>query len=248
MTKQKQMESVIEISGSLRNGRIVTAVESPDLVNLVLEEKKIVLLKNVFPPEMLIDLRRAVVEWGRKVEPLAVDDFDGNYHRQRAMVSHLHNFPHVLHDYNFHDFAKLEERLRAKLLGLFDPLRLLYNDLAAYDLNFEIPTAGPYLHPQLIHYPSGGGFFGRHWHNLLPQKLGFIVALSRYGSDYKGGGTVFDLDGQVVDIEGLHDLGDVCIWRYDYPHWVKQSDLRDQFAWNSEGGRWVATLPYFAKW
>lgn len=242
------MESIIEVSGSLRNGRIVTAVESSDLANLVLEEKKIVLLKNIFPHEMLIDIRQAVAEWGRKVEASTVDDWDGNYHRQRAMVSHVNKFPHVLHDYNFHDFSKLEETLSEKLRGIFDPLRLLYNDLASYDLTFEIPTAGPYLHPQLIHYPSGGGFFGRHWHNLLPQKLGFIVAMSRYGSDYKCGGTVFDVDGLVVDIEGIHDLGDVCIWRYDYPHWVKQSDLRDQFTWDSEDGRWVATLPYFEKW
>ena len=51
-----------------------------------------------------------------------------------------------------------------------------------------------------------------------------------------------------MDIEGLHDMGDISIWRYDYHHWVKQSDLKDIFDWNSENGRWLATLPSYEKW
>ena len=242
------MDRVVEIAGAIENGRIVSEAKRSELAALVLDSKKIVLLKNVFPNAMLLDIRQALLKWGRNVDPLTVDDFEGNYHRQRAMVSRLNNFPHVFHDYNFNDFAKLDADLRATLLGLFEPLRKLYNDLSGYDLKFEVPASGPYLHPQVIHYPSGGGFFGRHWHNLLPQKLGFIVSVSKYGSDYQSGGTVFDIDGRTVDIEGLHDMGDICIWRYDYHHWVKQSDLKDIFDWNSENGRWVATLPYYEKW
>jgi hypothetical protein len=101
------------------------------------------------------------------------------------------------------------------------------------------------VHPQIIQYPSGGGFFGRHWHNLEPQQLGFIVSLSKPGRDYRNGGTCFEIEGEVVDLEGRQDVGDICVWRYDHQHWVTQSDLQDKFDWDSEAGRWVATYAYF---
>jgi len=131
------------------------------------------------------------------------------------------------------------------LYALFEPLRLLYNQLTGSKIQFEVPASGPYVHPQIIHYPKGGGFFARHWHNLMPQRLGFIVALSRPKLDYSNGGTVFEIDGETVDLEDRQGIGDICIWRYDYPHWVKQSNLKDKFDWASEDGRWVATFAYF---
>ncbi|HKP72882.1 MAG TPA: hypothetical protein VJT82_08095, partial [Pyrinomonadaceae bacterium] len=208
-------------------------------------DKQIVLLKEVFPAEMLLDIRRALVRWGRETPAVGIDDFRGNYHRERAMVSHLQKWPHVFHDYNFNDFSKLDAEFRAKVFSIFEPLRVLYNELTPNDIKFELPESGAWIHPQFIHYPVGGGFFARHWHNLLPQRLGFIVSMSKYGVDYPNGGTVFDIDGELVDVEGVHDMGDICLWRYDYHHWVKQSDLRDRFDWNSENGRWVATFPYY---
>lgn len=242
------MKDVVEVSGRLEDGTVVTGMSPAELAATVVDDKKIVLLKNVFPAEMLLEIRRTVLQWGRETPLATGDDFEGNYHRQRAMVSNLNNFPHVFHDYNFNDFSKLDSKVRTLLQSLFNPLLELYNQLANYDLSFAIPVSGPYLHPQIIQYPVGGGFFGRHWHNLLPQKLGFIVSLSNYGADYPNGGTCFEIDGRIVDIEGAHDMGDICLWRYDFHHWVKQSDLKDQFSWSSENGRWVATLPYYEKW
>lgn len=243
------MGDIVEIKGRVESGKIVTGMYPCELAQIVLNDKKIVLLKEVFSESMLMDIRQALLNWGRKTAPVNADDFQGNYHRRRAMVSNLHKFPHVFHDYNFNDLSKLNRHLYSKLYGMFEPLRVLYNELTSYDTKFEIPPTGPYLHPQVIHYPVGGGFFGRHWHNLLPQKLGYIVSLSKYGTDYSNGGVVFEIDGKLVDLEGLHDMGDICLWRYDYHHWVKQSDLKDKFDWNSENGRWVATLPYYdPKW
>ncbi len=239
------MDRIVEIAARLERGRIVGPFDPAAVATEVVQNKKIVLLKNVFPAAMLGDIRQALVAWGRRTEPAAADEFRGNYHRRRAMVSRLQQAPHVFHDYNFNDLAGLPPELNARLLGLFDPLRLFYNALTAHATEFAVPSAGPYVHPQIIHYPSGGGFFGRHWHNLMPQTLGFIVSLSRRGEDYRTGGTVFDIDGDIVEMAGRHDLGDICIWRYDYHHWVTQSDLSEKFDWESEDGRWVATFAYF---
>jgi hypothetical protein len=211
----------------------------------VMDSKQIVVLKSVYPEALLSDVRDGVTAWARETAAATSDDFAGNYHRQRAMVSRLQQAPHVFHDYNFNAIFRLPEPLQSRLLAVFEPLRLLYNSLTGYHTEFAIPETGAYIHPQIIQYPNGGGFFGRHWHNLRPQTLGFIVVLSEYGRHFRKGATVFDIDGASVDMEGRQQLGDICIWRYDYHHWVSQSDLQDKFDWNSTDGRWVATLAYF---
>ena len=239
------VESVIDVAARLRDGVIETDMARDEIARRVMDRGQIVMLKGAFQDRMATAVRTAVADWGREVPAAEIDDFRGAYHRRRAMVSRVQQAPHVFHDYNFNDMAALSPELRATLLSLFEPLRGLYNDLTGAGVRFEIPETGPYVHPQLIHYPSGGGFFARHWHNLLPQKLGFIVSLSKRGRDFKNGGTCFEIDGEVVDMEPRQEIGDICIWRYDHQHWVTQSDLSDKFDWTSDSGRWVATFAYF---
>lgn len=239
------MSRIVTTAAGLKEGIITTAMGREEIVSRVMDRGELVLLKHAFPEEMLIAVRTAVADWGREVPAAEVDDFTGAYHRRRAMVSRLQQAPHVFHDYNFNDIGAAPERLRGHLLGLFEPLRELYNSLTGRQVVFEVPESGPYVHPQLIHYPSGGGFFARHWHNLEPQKLGFIVSLAKRGRDYKNGGTGFEIEGEIVDMEPHHEIGDILVWRYDHHHWVTQSDLSDKFDWGSDAGRWVATFAYF---
>lgn len=239
------MSRLVAIPATLRDGVITTTLDREEIVARVMDRGELLLLKQAFPEEMMVALRSAVADWGRQVPAADVDDFGGNYHRRRAMVSRVQQAPHVFHDYNFNALMAAPAGLRGQLLALFEPLRGLYNDLTGYEVAFEIPPSGPYVHPQLIHYPSGGGFFARHWHNLLPQKLGIIVSLARPGRDYRNGGTGFEIEGETLDMEPHHQIGDVLLWRYDHHHWVTQSDLRDKFDWDSDAGRWVATFAYF---
>ena len=238
-------ERVAEVAARLEDGAVAADLDRAEIRRRVIDEGQIVLLKSAFPDAMLSDLRAAVAAWGREVAAAEADDFAGNYHRRRAMVSRLQQAPHVFHDYNFNDLGSVPADLQATLLDLFKPLRGLYRDLTGTQTAFTVPRAGPYVHPQIIHYPSGGGFFARHWHNLQPQQLGFIVSLSQRGRDFRNGGTCFEIEGEVVDLEDRQEIGDICIWRYDHQHWVTQSDLRDKFDWDSEAGRWVATYAYF---
>ena len=239
------MDRVLEVDADLENGRIGARLDRAAITNEVMDNQKIVVLKRVFPESLLTEIREGVTAWARAIAPAATDDFRGNYHRRRAMVSRLQQAPHVFHDYNFNALDRLPADFEHKLRAVFEPLRLLYNDLTPHDTQFRIPETGPYAHPQIIHYPNGGGFFGRHWHNLRPQNLGFIGVLSEFGRHFRKGATVFEIDGEIVDMEGRQSLGDVCIWRYDHHHWVTQSDLRDKFDWDSADGRWVATFAYF---
>jgi hypothetical protein len=238
-------ERVVEVAARLRDGVIATDMDRREIAERVMDRGQIVVLKQAFTDGAASQVRAAVAEWGRRVPAAEADDFRGAYHRKRAMISRLQQAPHVFHDYNFNDLDALEPALQATLRTLFEPLRELYSDLTGNAVRFGVPESGPYVHPQLIHYPSGGGFFARHWHNLEPQQLGFIVSLSQRGRDFRGGGTCFEIGGEVVDMELRQEIGDICVWRYDHPHWVTQSDLADKFDWESEAGRWVATFAYF---
>lgn len=236
---------VVETPATLRDGVITTTMSRAEIVERVMERGELVILKGVFPDEMVTAVKTVVAGWGRGIDAAETDDFAGNYHRRRVHVARIQQAPHVFHDYNFNDLGALPAELQATLRQLFEPLRELYNALTGYDVRFEIPATGPYVHPQLIHYPSGGGFFARHWHDLSPQKLGFIVFLSQRGRDFRNGGTCFEIDGRVIDTEAQQAIGDLLVWRYDHHHWVTQSDLRDKFDWTSDAGRWVATFAYF---
>jgi hypothetical protein len=238
-------ERVVEVGAELREGVIATEISLDQIADRVMERGQILILKRVFDDEALAGVRAAVRAWADAVAAAETDDFRGNYHRRRAMVSRLQQAPHVFHDFNFNDLGAMPAAAQTPLRGLFEPLRGLYNSLTGHRTAFEVPAAGPYVHPQIIHYPSGGGFFARHWHNLQPQQLGFIVSLSKRGRDYRNGGVSFEIDGEIVDLEGRHDVGDICVWRYDHHHWVTQSDLQDKFDWDAEAGRWVATFAYF---
>jgi hypothetical protein len=243
--REARTNRILEIDAAVLSGGIVAGLDPSAIAAHVMDDKKIVVLKHVFPEAQLSGLRRSVLAWGLETKAAAADDFRGNYHRQRVLVSRLQQAPHVFHDYNFNAISAVGGELGESLRAVFEPLRRLYSSLTRRNVEFSIPDEGPYVHPQIIHYPNGGGFFGRHWHNLEPQRLGFIVMLSEQGRDFHRGATVFDIDGEIVDMEGRQQLGDICVWRYDYHHWVTQSDLSQKFDWSSTDGRWVATFAYF---
>jgi hypothetical protein len=238
-------QRVVEVGARLEGDVIATDMPRSEIAERVMDRGQIVVLKQAFADRAAVAVRAAVADWGRHVPAAEADDFRGAYHRKRAMVSRLQQAPHVFHDYNFNDLDALDPPLQATLRTLFEPLRELYSDLTGNPVRFGVPESGPYVHPQLIHYPSGGGFFARHWHNLMPQQLGFIVSLSQRGRDFRNGGTCFEIAGEAVDMEARQGIGDICVWRYDHPHWVTQSDLADKFDWASDAGRWVATFAYF---
>lgn len=238
------MEKILYINGKVENGKITIELTPKEIAEIV-ASKKIIIIKNLFSPEQMLELRTAVFEWGKLTPTVTVDDFRSNYHSKKAKVSNIQQSPHVFHDYNFNDFSKLPDSLNQKMTTVFEALRVFYNSLTQNTAGLGVIENDYYFHPQLIQYPEGGGFFGRHNHNLLPQKIGFILSLSKFGTDYKAGGTCFEIDKEVVSLEGLHDIGDLCLWHYDMDHWVSQSPLHDWFNWDSDKGRWVATLAYF---
>ena len=233
-------------SGSFADGKISTEL-SPSQITETVMGGQVVVLKGVFQSELanLVALRNAVFDWGLKTNPLNEPEVTTNNHCLQAGVSRLQKTPHVYHSYNFNRISEMPQPLSEQLYKFFRPLSEFSNSITGNPARLEGFEDGITLHPQIIQYPLGGGIFGRHFHPLEPQRIGLIVGLSRYGTDYDSGGTCFEADGNVVDIEQHHDIGDIALFRFDLPHWVNPSDLKCKFDWNSERGRWTMVLPYY---
>ncbi|WP_420433341.1 hypothetical protein [Hyphobacterium sp.] len=108
----------------------------------------------------------------------------------------------------------------------------------------DTPLDGARLHPQFIHYPRGGGYFGRHVHPFQPQKIGLIVALTASGTHFDTGSTLFwDERDRRLDLDAWQAVGSDTAFRYDLPHAVSGVDTDAQLAFGTPTGRWVAIMP-----
>lgn len=240
------MSKPVCLAGSFVDGKINAEGSASQVAETVMGGQ-VVILKGVFASETerLVALRHAVFNWSQETEPLNEPEPSTNCHCRQAGVSRLQQTPHVYHSYNFNRISQMPPPLSEQLHSYFKPLCDFQNSITGNSARLEGSEGDLALHPQIIQYPLGGGVFGRHFHPLNPQKIGMIVGLSQRGTDYDRGGTCFDANGSVVDIEPFHDIGDIALFRFDLPHWVTPSDLRFKFDWNSERGRWTMVLPYY---
>jgi hypothetical protein len=234
------------VSGSF-DGQAITTDPEPEALGELVMSRGVVIVKGVFgdQAEELRAVRRRVFEWAAGTPALPEPDPLENCHCLQSGVSRYQKTPHVFHSYNFPRLSQLPGELSAQLLRYFQPLTDFKTRLTGNAARLEEFGDGPALHPQLIQYPAGGGYFGRHIHPLEPQRIGTIVGLSQRGVDFSSGGTCVLIDDVVVDLERHHDLGDIALFRYDAPHWVNPSDLVDKFDWESEAGRWSMVLPLY---
>jgi hypothetical protein len=228
-------------------GEIAPAgIALPQLFDLVMD-RGVAIIRGVAEPETLADLRRSVHAWGQSHEPLPAQTYvDENFHAIESGISPRQKTAHCYHAYNFNQIRSVDDAgLRARLLGLFERMSAFQNRLTGQDGAFEPNADGRMQRPQVIHYASGAGMFGRHVHPLEPQRIGLILGLSKRGEDFHSGGTGFEAGGRRYATEDCHDLGDLILFRYDIPHWVNAVDQGDKYDPSSDRGRWTAVLPFY---
>ncbi len=236
-------DRLLIIEGNIENGQIRGSLPYSEISKAVLQDKKIVILKSVFDQETLLPLQEKFLEWGKRTAPQVKDD--KSFHR----IDHDHHLSqarHITHFFNFSfEEGKIEPELKEAIFPVFDAMRRLQNEIASLNAKFTFPSNGSILRPQAIHYPAGGGNFGRHQHPYEPQRCGLILGLSKKGLDFDKGGTCFEINGQVVNTENHHDLGDIILFRYDLPHWITPIDPEKELNFDSSAGRWTMILPYY---
>jgi len=246
--------ALIDSTSCAMGQRIVPAISDAAIASLVLDEKKVVVLKSVFPSDALLKLRDAVFAWGKMPASIAVDKTNlgrKNYQAIERGVSAYQKTLHNYHAYNLNQIDALSTPLSTMLLSVFDPMRDFHNRLTGSNNQFEVSgkrseSVARSLHPQVIQYPRGGGLFASHVHPFEPQKIGLILAISKRGVDFKTGGAGFEYpDGTMVDTSDVHDIGDMILFRYDLRHWVSFVDLDEKLDYEQATGRWSAVLPYY---
>lgn len=204
-------------------------------------------IRGVFPDSQLSDLKERIHRWGldTALSPPQTPA-DANYHAIESGISPRQKTPHNFHLYAFermHELAPAD--LSDRLAAVFEPLRRFQNALTGNNAAFSKDDRGLKLHPQAIHYPAGGGMFGKHIHALEPQRIGLILGLSGRGRDFRDGATYFEIGGEDVGTGDVHDVGDMILFRFDVPHWITPIDASDALDYSSQRGRWTAVLPYY---
>jgi len=203
----------------------------------------IVILKRAVAPELVLEARRAVHEWGLSVPQSKA------HPRESGGASHLASYlparsqsRYIFHSFEFEPLSSIP--IVERVLPIFEALLDIYCKLIGERIAFGENYSGYSFLPACIHYPRGGGFFQEHTHPLMPQRIGLILSGSSYGHDYKiGGGRFCAQDKTWMATEGHHDLGDLTLFRYDLGHDITPIDPDVPLDWTRNDGRWSFVLP-----
>ena len=102
-----------------------------------------------------------------------------------------------------------------------------------------------YRKVQVIHYPRGGGFFGKHQHPRYPTNYGLIINLTKKNRDFRKGVTNFEIKKKKISLEKKNiSIGDLIMFRYDLPHQVTPCDPNNDLTFDRKG-RWTMIFPVY---
>ena len=222
--------------------RVIAAVPAGEIRKCVTQDG-LALLKGAFPVDLLQTIRDGVFAWGQQCAPQRESNV--SFHRidERPPQSRT---PHTFHAYNFQlRPGAIDAEMATLIRPVFSAMRDLQNAVAGTSAGFEPDANSRLMRPQVIQYPSGGGFFDEHVHPLEPQGVGLIVGLSEKGRDFKSGGTCFRVNGRNNSFEDTHAMGDIILFRFDLPHWITPIDDDEHLDWTRQAGRWTMVLPYY---
>ncbi|GJL98261.1 MAG: hypothetical protein DHS20C06_20780 [Hyphobacterium sp.] len=208
----------------------------------------IAVVPNFVDPAQCEKIITDTIGWAARTENCAVDTSidtpSGNWFR-RDVNPEKSAVKRVLQTHDFGDIPALNTPMRTSLGAVFDRMARLQAAVSGVPARVGAAHDGHSLHPQIIHYPQGGGYFGRHTHPLEPQRIGLIVSLSERGVAFQTGSTVYyDAQDNAVDLDDWQTAGSVTLFRYDIPHAVTEVDGSAQLAFEQPTGRWVAIMPF----
>ena len=200
----------------------------------------IVVLKRVFAESLMDRCRAALIDWQSTCPASNPKRLQAKTHWWRRDVNPPSKTKHLFETFCF-VFDGRKDFL-AEVATVFGRMEAVWRTLTGRTETMQSEDEGSILRPQVIHYPRGGGFFDWHRHDLHPQGIGLIVGMSKCGRDFAAGGTRFRDGGAELDTATTHDIGDICLFRYDLDHAVGEVDRDHPLEWGGTG-RWTMVLP-----
>ncbi|HEY9870824.1 MAG TPA: hypothetical protein V6D08_16790 [Candidatus Obscuribacterales bacterium] len=202
----------------------------------------VLVVKEFYPPEEILELRRRVFESGLKGEPSWHPLYDNcpDYHRLHDNYAGAY-VKSKMHAFYFHAWYKHNERL----FHSFDDIFVLKNKLGGYPNRAfldNLPSQGFVARLTVHHYPRGGGGQCEHIDPAGPYaRIQTLVQASTWGIDYQEGGLYArkDLDSEKFFIDSYTQPGDLIVLSPDIPHGVAPVDPAAPYDWKTNHGRWI---------
>jgi len=238
MTTEDWVRPVL-VQGSYSDGRVLVE-DVAGVANRVMGGE-IVVIKNAASRPELRTLREQIVTWSKSVPSSNPDRLSAVESWWRRDVDPPQSVSKHIFDSFCFVVTNDQDPIGPACRDTFSLMAHLWRDLTGQTGDFEPDAQGRSLRPQAIHYPAGGGYFEWHEHSVDPQRIGLILSLSERGKDHQKGSTVFRTEQGVVGIDDDHDMGDICLFRYDLPHAIEPVDPADGLDWDR--GRWTMVLP-----
>ena len=252
------MQDILLINSELTNGKLYLKETSLEEFRNHVDSGKIGIVKSVFLEKELIQFREALLQWSEE-EPEnnpEIEDPDlykKNYHR-RDINPPKAKAKRFFYEFNLNNINILPSYLKNPATEIFSLMLDFQNKLAGTDgvlvenEQDNVDESVLMAHPQIMQYPSGGGFFQKHNHPYLPQRFGLILNITARGKDFCEGGTRFwTEEGRLLQVEELQSIGDLTVFRYNLLHDVNYVDPHKDIKLKDISGRWVAILPFYSQ-
>lgn len=200
----------------------------------------VVVLKRVFPAAVMDACKEILLDWQASRPEGNPERLQATAHWWRRDVNPPSKTKHLFETFCF--VFDGQDASLAELKPVFEKMAAIWRILAQRTESLSADGTGRMLRPQVIHYPRGGGFFDWHVHDLEPQGIGLITCMSKAGRDFESGGTRFRNSEAEIGTGAAHDIGDICLFRYDLDHAVDAVDASRPLEWGGSG-RWTMVLP-----
>ncbi len=240
--KPTLLRNVVTIPFPVFNQKILQ-LDQPFIESMILAIYfgDVFILKEAFPKEWMISLRKEIFKKGQETESSfhkmveSVPDFhriiDSSIAKNYSFESHKHS--HYFFPWNNNQYQLFE-----RTYGRWRVIKLLAG-LHPEEYEKNTPKDGVVDRIQIVQYPSGTGKIETHSDPYLNQRLILSGIMSKRSVDYQSGGVYFiDKQKKKIDIESKLDIGDLVIYFPTILHGVRTIDEGKKPDWNSPEGRW----------
>lgn len=210
-----------------------------EAIRATIAREGVIVLRGAFDADCCCRIRRAVFEYFQSRPPSNPPIAVGtpNYWRlddnpEKAAVKRVNQF--------FSSFYWNEDLAGEKVL--LQAMSRFKHRVAGLPEEFTLGGIenGYVTYPTITHYPRGGGRLNRHTDPKNIQFCVILASLSTRGADYDTGGLYVEQDGEVKDIDGLLNTGDIYLMNPQSVHGVAAIDPElGRPAWSDERGRWT---------
>jgi hypothetical protein len=210
-----------------------------DAIRASIERHGVVVLRGAFDAAVCRGIRRAVFDYFGSHPPSnpAITPTTPNYWRldddpEKAAVKRVNQF---FSSFYWNDDLAGEKPLLQAMSRFKHRVARLPETFTLAGIEDAYVT-----YPTITHYPRGGGRLNRHTDPKNIQSCVILASLSARGADYASGGLYVEQDGEVVDLDGQLQTGDIYLMNPQTVHGVSPVDAdAGPPAWHDERGRWT---------